>query len=333
MDNKRYKNLDGIRAYACIGIVLMHVMANGKFSMNGFVFDTFIFSFTNFTFLFMLLSAFSMCCGYYKGFQENKVNLEAFYKKRYQRIWPYFALMCTLELIVNHDLKSLYEWFADLTLVFGLIPKNGIEVVGVGWFLGTIFVFYMIFPYFVFLIKNKQRAWFTLVIAILLHVLCKIHFMETGGRVNIIYSAMFFVAGGLIYLYKEKLEKIKIPALVLTVISLLIYYLVNNSEITTLVVFTMMVIAGINFDNTATKIIFQNNIVQFLGAISMEIYLCHMFVYRAMEKVGLIHIFSSSLANYLTASIATLFGAIVIAYISKRVLDLTLKIKSDAAKG
>ena len=157
MENKRYENLDGLRAYVCIGIILMHVLDNGKFGMSGFVFDTFIFSFTNFTFLFMLLSAFSMCCGYYRRFQDNTVSLEQFYKRRYQRIWPYFALLCTIELIVDHSLKSLYEWFADLTLAFGLIPNNDIEVVGVGWFLGTIFVFYMIFPFFVFLMKKRCK--------------------------------------------------------------------------------------------------------------------------------------------------------------------------------
>ena len=63
MSKERYENLDGIRAYACIGIVLMHVLANGGFGLTGFVFEKLIPSFTNFTLLFMLLSAFSLCVG------------------------------------------------------------------------------------------------------------------------------------------------------------------------------------------------------------------------------------------------------------------------------
>ena len=54
MKQKRYESLDGLRAYACMGIVLMHVLDNGKFGLNGFVFDTFIPSFTNFTVVIMI---------------------------------------------------------------------------------------------------------------------------------------------------------------------------------------------------------------------------------------------------------------------------------------
>ena len=178
--NERYENLDGIRAYACIGIVMMHVKANGNFGISGFFYDRVIASFTNFTFLFMLLSAFAMCCGYYERFKNNSISLEQFYKRRYQRIWPFFALLCTIELIADHSLTSLYEW-ADLTLAFGLLPNADISVVGVGWFLGVIFAFYMIFPFFVFLVGFTARS-------------------------NLIYSSIFFVAGGLIYLYRDQIK-------------------------------------------------------------------------------------------------------------------------------
>lgn len=325
MENKRYENMDGLRAYACIGIVLMHVLDNGRFGMSGFVFDTFIFSFTNFTFLFMLLSAFSMCCGYYKRFQDNTVSLEQFYMRRYQRIWPYFALLCTIELIVDHSLKSLYEWFADLTLAFGLIPNNNIEVVGVGWFLGTIFVFYMIFPFFVFLMKNKKRAWMTLVVTILLHILCIIHFTGTGGRVNIIFSSMFFVAGGIIYLYKDMLHRIKIPALILMIVSLVLYYTVNHSELVTLIVFSSMAVTVISFDNRFTKSIFQNKVMRFLGSISMEVYLCHMFVFRMIEKLKLTYITQNQLINYAIVSVVTIVGAIVMAFVLKKLIEIVQK--------
>lgn len=77
---ERYENLDGLRVYACIGIILMHIKANGNFGISGFFYDRVIASFTNFTFLFMLLSAFSMCCGYYERFQNNSISLEQFYK-------------------------------------------------------------------------------------------------------------------------------------------------------------------------------------------------------------------------------------------------------------
>ena len=62
----RYDSLDGLRAYAAIGIVMMHVLANiaVKPSEN-YLTEVIIPYFTNFTLLFMVVSAFSVCCGYY----------------------------------------------------------------------------------------------------------------------------------------------------------------------------------------------------------------------------------------------------------------------------
>ena len=66
IQNTRYDALDGVRAISAIGIVLMHVLANGNYNLSGFLFEKLIPSFTNLVFLFMVVSAFSMCCGYYE---------------------------------------------------------------------------------------------------------------------------------------------------------------------------------------------------------------------------------------------------------------------------
>ena len=55
-----YGALDGLRALAAVGIVLMHVEANG-YELKGFVFERLIPSFTNLVFLFMIISGFAMC--------------------------------------------------------------------------------------------------------------------------------------------------------------------------------------------------------------------------------------------------------------------------------
>ena len=52
----RYEGIDGLKAYAVIGIALMHVLANGEYRMGGFVFERLIPSFTNLVFLFMIVS-------------------------------------------------------------------------------------------------------------------------------------------------------------------------------------------------------------------------------------------------------------------------------------
>ena len=322
MASRRYENLDGIRALFAIGIVLMHIRANGQFGITGFLYDNAISSFTNLTFFFMLLSAFSMCCGYYEKFQNNTVDLEQFYKRRYQRIWPFFALLCTVELIVDHSLKSLYEWFADLTLAFGLIPHNGIEVVGVGWFLGTVFVFYMLFPFFTVLLRNKKRAWLTMALCLVLHVLCIVRFEDAATRSNIIYSSVFFVAGGLLYLYSDKineLAKYRWCAIIATLAILVFYYVVNSSDLVLLMLFTLLTILGIT-GGKVLRFIFQNKVIRFLASLSMEIYLCHMFVFRVIEKMHLLHISGNEILNYTAVCIATIGGAIVMSLVLKKII-------------
>lgn len=53
MERKHYGAIDGLRAIACIGIVMMHVSANSGYNISGFAYDRVIASFTNFVFLFM----------------------------------------------------------------------------------------------------------------------------------------------------------------------------------------------------------------------------------------------------------------------------------------
>lgn len=160
VDNRtRYEGIDGLKAYAIIGIALMHVLANGEYRMGGFVFERFIPSFTNLVFLFMMVSGFGMCCGYYQKIIDQKISVEDFYKKRYIKIWPYFALLCALDFMMSPSKESVFEVFANLTLCQGLLPNAKISVIGVSWTLAVIFVFYMLFPFFCFLIGNKKRAW------------------------------------------------------------------------------------------------------------------------------------------------------------------------------
>ena len=69
MEIKRYQAVDSLRVLLCIGIVMTHVMTNNTYQLNGFVFDRLIPSFPNFVFLFMVISAFAMCCGYFEKYE------------------------------------------------------------------------------------------------------------------------------------------------------------------------------------------------------------------------------------------------------------------------
>jgi peptidoglycan/LPS O-acetylase OafA/YrhL len=155
-DVKRYEAIDGLRAFAAVGIVSMHVMTNGGFILPDPVHRV-IGSMGEFVYLFMAVSGFSMCCGYYDRMLSGNVSIVDFYKRRFSKAFPFFALLCLIDFAISPSLHSIFEVFANMTLCFGLLPNPTMSVVGVGWFLGLVFFL---------LIKNAlgsrlRSHWFT----------------------------------------------------------------------------------------------------------------------------------------------------------------------------
>ena len=167
LNRENYTAFDGLRSYAAIGIVLMHVYYNFYHNLSHNLLNLTIMPWlSDLTLLFMVVSAFSMCCGYYDRIKMGTITPVQFYTKRYHRIWPFFTLMVIIDIVLEPSLSTFYQAFADLTLCFNLLRNPAIEVIGVGWFVGIIFTFYMLFPFFVFLMENKRKAWRTLALSI-----------------------------------------------------------------------------------------------------------------------------------------------------------------------
>ena len=316
----RYEGIDGLKAYAIIGIALMHVLANGEYGIEGFVFERLIPSFTNLVFLFMMVSGFGMCCGYYQKIIDQKISVEDFYRKRYIKIWPYFALLCALDFVISPSKKSLFEVFANLTLCQGLLPNAKISVIGVSWTLAVIFVFYMLFPFFCFLIGNKKRAWSVAVVALVFNWLCANYFK--AGRTNIIYDAIYFIAGGLIFLYRKELAefaaKYKVIAGAILLIATIAYFALGSNTITMLFFCVAALVYTLGCKRGGVLV---NPVAKFLGGISFEIYLCHMVIYRVLEKLHLVHLFGNGLLAYIFTAIAVICGSVVFSVCAKWFLN------------
>lgn len=240
MEKKHYGAIDGLRMIAAFGIVMMHIRTNSNYEIAGYLYNTIIPSFTNFVFLFMTVSAFGMCCGYYDKILKGTVDFTEFYGKRFKKILPFFGALVLLDIIMYPSVASLYEGFADLTLLFGFLQKP-ISVIGVGWFLGLVFVFYLIFPFFCVLIENKRRAWMAFVVSLMYNFVCANYFEV--GRSNILYSACFFLAGGLIYLYREEIAKLnQWIALGVAGCVVVLYYLIGGNVMICLLVSSSLLI-------------------------------------------------------------------------------------------
>ena len=72
MEKKHYKSIDGLRTIAAVGIVMMHMRANNNYEIGGYVYNKIIPSFTNFVFLYMVISAFGMRWGYKEKILKNE---------------------------------------------------------------------------------------------------------------------------------------------------------------------------------------------------------------------------------------------------------------------
>lgn len=304
---KTYYGIDWLRAIACIGIVLMHIRANNSYDISGWIYNKFVPSLTDFVYLFMAISAFGMCCGYFEKVIEGRICWTDFYKKRYLKIFPFFAFMVLLDIVVSRNITSIIEGITELTLLHGFIPQE-LSVIGVAWYLGTVFVFYLVFPFFCVLIETKKRAWFSFGISVLLHYICMYYF--DLGRHNFLFSLCFFILGGLIYRYKDELSKIRIyyyaPLLIIT---LFIYYRFSTYGIALILLVFFMLSMAISYDYKS------NRVASFISGLSLEIYLSHMFVFRIIEKLHLNSFLGSGWVQYLITTMLVLIGAICFSYV------------------
>lgn len=352
MNNERYLSLDGLRAYAAIGILIMHVRANISVKpADGFLYGNFIPSLTNFVYLFLMISAFAVCCGYYDKFKTGAISPNKFYKKRYSRILPFFTVLVLINTFVPHSpnewtmkhmmaegitqetgitafIHSIYDGFAQLTLAFNLLP-NPRPTIGVAWFLGVIFLFYMIFPFFVFMMDNKRRAWISLAICFIFAFMAVDYFL-TDRFINwgmtrhcIVYDAPFLAVGGLIFLYKENIklfvQHYRWPFLFFCIALTCIYWFVPSTRkgFPFLVVMTAICASWLSYAIGSSGIILNNRIVRYLSGISMEIYLCHMVCHRAVRILHVENLIDSIYVTYWIECILTLLIAICFSHVVK----------------
>lgn len=278
--------------------------------------------------LFFMLSGFGMCCGYYEKMKSGTVDLNGFFSRRYAKIWPFFtALVCIdilSEVVMGSGLSRilLYEAFANITLLFGFLPGEDFQVMGIGWTLGVIFGFYCLFPFFVFALWTKRRAWFSLVITLALNYLCKTYFTAgnmAAGHICLQWMCCF-VAGGVIYLYKDNIvhwnRRYPWFGWVLIAVGLFLTLVFFHawgqmlSTVKTIVGFALILIGALSDRRT----LLANGFTRKISDISLEIYLSHVVILRIIQKVGIIQLISNPTIAYITTIFMTFVGAAVFAY-------------------
>lgn len=309
---KKYRNIDALRSFGCLAIIAWHVKANTNFNGGGLLTEKIIPSFDYLVYLFMIISGFGMCNGYYQKLKDGNYDLNKFYSRRYKKTVPFFSILIIMNCILEFNRESIFEGLMEITMLFGFLPNNSLSVIGVAWTLGAIFAFYIIFPFVVFLLNDKRKGVISLIVALGITYMCQSYFMTekfvTSNftmRHSFLFCLPYFLSGGLIYLYRNELSatvNLHKRAVLLGCVILAVGYLLSPDEIggfdmivpKTLILYSAMVCAVLGEQNKWLS----NRLTRFISEISMEMYLAHMVVFRVVEKLHIENVCHNALLRY-----------------------------------
>ena len=326
---ERYDNLDGLRVISCLCIIAMHIMANADYSL-GRVGSRIIGSWTHFVPLFLMISGFGMFCGYYERFKNGSVDLRNFYSKRYDKILPFFVTLIVIDIVLDRSLSHVIQGLTEATLVFGLLPNNQPEVISVCWTLGLIFLFYMLFPFAVYLCWNRRKAWISLGISIMVSLFCSFYYFTDQfviegfeDRQSFLYCAPFFLAGGVVYLNRDAIKGFISRRRWLCLagcagLSAAWYFVpAGNSGIwmlKNLILFSAWLMYAISVNSR----VLSNKVMKYLSGISLELYLAQMVMFRFVEKFRVLYLFGHGWVSFIAVWAAIVIGLIVFVELWKR---------------
>lgn len=176
-------------------------------------------------------------------------------------------------------------------------------------------------------ISTKRRAWLTFAVSIALSLSCVFYFHKTNGNLDdrrFIYQAMFFVAGGLLFLYKDRIGSMgkigRIVTLVIAIGALPLLYVSGpawTTNLRQLVLWVPWMVFAIASDHR----IFSNRIAKFFSGISFEIYLSHLFIFQVFNMLHLTHLTGIPSVDYLMTLALVIVGVTGFSVLAKRAID------------
>ena len=309
----KYRNdIDGLRAYAVIAVIIFHLgfLPNGYLGVD----------------VFFVISGFLITSIIYKELTYNSFSIWKFYERRIRRIIPLLLFITTtafgigLFLMLPDDLENLAQSVVAsnfsannilmlITSADYWATKNEYKPLMHTWSLGIEEQYYLIYP-FLLLLVSKIRLRFVYHFLILTSIISIVLFLFYGNPASRFYLLQYrffeLSIGGFFAIaffgkkpsnpfnkYVVSLSALGILACLLTP-GLSNQFLIIATTILTVILLT----AGglISENNIISKYVFQNPIVVYIGKISFSLYLWHQLIfafsrYAFFEKIT----FSNSL--------------------------------------
>lgn len=131
----------------------------------------------------------------------------------------------------------------------------------------------------------------------------------------------YFVLGGIIYLYKDNIANFFINLsdqfmLLIRLLMILCVPLIFGHSLFSIGLLPIFVLGyAVCFPKYP---LLESKVLCYIGDISMEIYLCHMFIYRLLEKFDCLYLFENYHLNFGVMSCIVFGGACLFAFVNKR---------------
>lgn len=230
----------------------------------------------------------------YSNCNWNIRTIFGFGVRRFLRLAPtywvaLFFIICVKIASKGVGEYSFIDYFYNFTLLFGYLDISNYIVIG-GWSIGVEVVFYLLFPFSVFLLKSNFGTFSLIIISLSLSLYFSVFIinkeMELSDMwhsyINPFNQLSLFVGGMLIAKYRVKLPK-KYGFLGL-MLACVIFYLYpvkggwveiitgyNRMLLIIIAIFVVFFVASIDYPPKD----FFSKILNFLGDISYSIYLLH----------------------------------------------------------
>jgi len=292
----KYRNdIDGLRAYAVIAVIIFHLgfLPNGYLGVD----------------VFFVISGFLITSIIYKELTNNSFSIWKFYERRIRRIIPLLLFITTtafgigMFLMLPDDLENLAQSVVAsnfsannilmlITSADYWATKNEYKPLMHTWSLGIEEQYYIIYP-FLLLLVSKIRSRFIYHFLILISIISIILFLFYGNPASRFYLLQYrffeLSVGGVfaIAFFGKKLSNpitnyiFNLSALGILA-CLLIPGLSNQFLIiaTTILTVILLTTGGLlSENNIVSKYVFQNSIVVYIGKISFSLYLWHQLIF------------------------------------------------------
>ena len=319
------KFITGMRAYAALGVFLIH---SGGFGLRQFsTYTDRIVDFGKYGVVaFFVISAFTICMSVEK---EKIFSFKNYILKRFFRVAPMYYLVLIIAFLlggntyyaqlfnVENDIFSLLYHFSFLNWLNVGHQNN---LIGVEWSVPIEFSYYLVIPIFLMFLKNNKTLLFiTLILSAFIIIFGDLLYINSSSKISFHWSLIkylfSFVFGIFIYIIftttdfflNFKYSKLFLLILILAFVTYIIMDFQFKDFFAT--IFVGFIILACQCKSAISTFLFENKLIQYLGNISYSIYLIHMIFFYHLAKhiqlfknpyiVFIITILISSLTYYL----------------------------------